>query len=170
MPKIEENSAWNMASFLINENEALVLTPYRDSVGKLTIGYGTNLEDDHMTAIEEVAVCDIETGISRPVAEFLKANDMQRVYSFLSESFAFWDELSDVRQAILIDMAYNLGNQGLLQFRKMLAALRIGEYGEAANQIKDSKYFRQTGRRAKRNVYMMKFGEFLTLEQFQELK
>jgi len=81
---------------------------YEDTVGILTIGYGRNLEGK---------------GITEAEAEYLLVNDIREVENELRERLPFFENLSSIRQEILISMGYNLGINGLLKFKKMLAAL-----------------------------------------------
>jgi GH24 family phage-related lysozyme (muramidase) len=47
------------------------------------------------------------------------------------------------RQGVLIDMAYNLGFNGLLQFKNMLKKVEQGDYAGAAQSILASKAAKQ---------------------------
>ncbi len=58
---------------------------------------------------------------------------------------------------IITDMAFNLGISKLSRFRKMLAAIAAGSYLEAAEELKDSLYYVQTGRRAKTHYESLKY-------------
>ena len=124
-------------------HEGLKLNPYRCPAGKLTIGVGRNLEDK---------------GISMAEALFLLRNDVEEVRTQL-ERYPWYTQLDPVRQKVLIDMAFNLGIGGLMQFRKMLAALEAGDYGKTADEMLDSKWARQVGKRAQRLAEMMRTGE-----------
>ena len=62
----------------------------------------------------------------------------------------FWYDLTPERRSVLINMAYNLGVNGLINFKKMIAALKIGDYEKASVEMKDSKWYRQVGNRAVR--------------------
>ena len=57
-------------------------------------------------------------------------------------------------------MAFNLGIKGLLQFSKMLKALGIGYYDKAAEECLNSRYAKQTGKRARRIAETIKTGRF----------
>lgn len=59
-------------------------------------------------------------------------------------------------KAILTNMAFNLGKRGLKGFRKMLAAIKLGDWGTAANEMENSKWFNQVGDRSKRLVERMR--------------
>jgi lysozyme len=142
-----------MAMNMARENENLTLTPYHDTVSKLTIGYGRNLEDK---------------GIKMEEAEAMLANDVIEAHRYLKKELAFYNSLSTPRKAVLMDMYHNLGFAGLLLFRKMLTALRVGDFDQAADQIKDSRYWDQVGRRARRNYCMMKFNRFFEISEAEQ--
>jgi len=71
-----------------------------------------------------------------------------------------WADLNEPRCAVLADMAFNIGRPRLLGFAKMLAAIRRGDYAEAADQLLESAYARQVGRRAQTNALVLKTGEW----------
>ena len=124
-------------------HEGLRKKPYRCTAGKLTIGVGRNLDDK---------------GISELEALYLLWNDMKDVMDAL-DRYAWYRQLDPVRQKVMIDMAYNLGMAGLLKFRKMIAALELGDYQAAADQMLDSRWARQVKTRADRLAEMMRTGE-----------
>lgn len=129
------------------KHEGVRLKPYRDSVGKLTIGVGRNLEDK---------------GISKKEAEMLLVNDVQDIIKQLNKH-EWFKKLDHIRRKVIIDMAFNLGVHGLLQFKNMIQAIEDEDYQLAAKEMIDSKWYRQHQRwgslRAKRLVKMMKTGE-----------
>lgn len=125
---------------LIKLHEGKRLKPYRCTAGKLTIGYGRNLED---------------VGISDREAHILLVNDVKLCVNNLKGNLKFWNDLSEVRQAVLIDMCYNLGWGGLSQFKHFLAALEAKDFNMAAVEMLDSKWAKQVGARANRLQYMM---------------
>ncbi len=130
---------------MIKEHEGLRLKPYKCTAGKLTIGYGRNLED---------------RGIQENEAEFMLNNDISAVADELESKVYFWDTLSPVRKAVLIDMAFNLGVEGLFQFSRTLADIEAGEYAEAGDEMMRSRWAEQVGRRAERLRAMMVTGEW----------
>lgn len=116
--------------------------PYKDTVGILTIGYGTNLD----------------AGISEPEAEYLAINRLAKVIVPLS-LMDFWGSLDETRRSVLVDMAYNMGINGLLGFRNMLDALRAKDFETAAAQMLASKWAGQVGQRAIDLSNQMKLGD-----------
>ncbi|QEE30787.1 hypothetical protein FTW19_23975 [Terriglobus albidus] len=66
--------------------------------------------------------------------------------------------LTATRQAVLIDMAFNLGLKRLAGFRKTLALLAAGDFAAAANEMLDSAWAREVPKRAKRDSDLMRAG------------
>lgn len=125
-------------------HEGLRLKPYRCTAGKLTIGIGRNLED---------------RGITTEEAMYLLQNDINSIWLQLANRLPYFLNLSEVRQRVLIDMAFNLGIEGLLAFRKTLAHVAAGRYAEAATEMLDSRWADQVGERSRRLSRMMRTNE-----------
>jgi lysozyme len=121
-------------------HESIRLMPYRDTVGKLTIGVGRNLTD---------------VGISQDEAHYMLTHDIVKVSSQLDSHLPWWRELSEVRQRVVADMCFNLGIGGLLKFVNTLAAVKSGDYTAAASGMRASKWYSQVGVRGRRLVKMM---------------
>jgi len=118
--------------------------PYEDSVGKLTIGVGRNLDD---------------RGLSAEEINFLHQNDLDIIWEEAS-GLPWFAGLDDVRKLVVLDMIFNLGLSRFLGFVKTVEAIVHKDYNRAAREMIDSKWFRQTGRRAKRLVRAMNTGEW----------
>jgi lysozyme len=127
----------------LQRDEGIRLTPYTDSVGKLTIGIGRNLDDN---------------GITHSEALMMMANDIISVQGDMDRAIPWWAELSARRQDALTNMAFNLGLPRLLKFKKMLAALEAGRWTEAKVEALDSKWARQVGDRAIRIAEIFRTG------------
>jgi len=69
-----------------------------------------------------------------------------------------FDALDDARKAVLIDMCFNLGINGLLGFKNALAAIAAGKYTTAAANMTASKWAGQVKGRAARLRDMMIHG------------
>ena len=125
----------------IKRNEGLRLKPYHCQAGKLTIGYGRNLE---------------AKGISIREAEYLFKNDLKIVAKQVANRIEFYRKLSYKRKMVLVDMAFNMGIEGLLGFKKMLAALKSRDFMEAGKELMRSKYAEQVKTRALQNyIYIV---------------
>lgn len=126
---------WPRLVKMLEQDEGFKPKPYRCSAGKLTIGYGRNLEDK---------------GLSREEASYLLHEDIRDAIKFLDQQLPWWKSLDgEARQEALVNMAFNLGGR-LLGFKKMLAALKSKDYGRAADEALDSKWAGQVGQRAQR--------------------
>ena len=124
--------------FLIEElkrDEGVELKAYQDTVGIWTIGIGRNLQD---------------VGVSMAEAEFLLATDIDVAVSELQRTFDWFEDLSDARQRVCVNMCFNLGLTRLLGFKKFLAAMEEGDWETAGVEMLDSKWARQVGARSTR--------------------
>ena len=127
----------------LERDEGVRLKPYLDTVGKTTIGVGRNLTD---------------VGISEDEADYLLHSDIARTIAGLDRNLNWWDSLDDVRQRVIVNMAFNMGVAGLLTFTNTLAAVHAGRYGDAADEMLASAWAKQVGPRALRLAEMMRTG------------
>lgn len=127
----------------LQRHEGLRLKPYHCTAGKLTIGYGRNLED---------------RGITEEEAGFMLDNDIDEVVSEL-ERMPLYLSLNPVRRTVLANMCFNLGLTRLLGFRRMLGALADKDWDRAADEMLDSVWARQVGNRAVELSELMRAGE-----------
>lgn len=116
--------------------------PYLDTVGKLTIGWGRNIEDN---------------GISQAEGDFMFDNDFARCQADLKQYKWYTDQPQNVQDA-LMNMCFNLGIGRLRGFKKMIAALENKDYTTAAIEALESKWANQVGQRAKDVALMIRQG------------
>lgn len=128
---------------MIKHHEGLRLKPYRCTAGKWTIGYGRNIEDN---------------GISEAEADLMLLSDIKSTVKTLRDNLPFFTGLSPNRQDALTDMCFNLGWTRFSGFKRMLGAIYEEDYARAAGEMLDSKWAKQTGRRALRLADIMKEG------------
>ena len=126
----------------LKRHEGLRLKPYHCTEGRLTIGYGRNLDD---------------VGITDAEAEQMLMNDAAKVLDQLQRVPTFC-ELDETRQAIIANMCFQLGYSGLMKFSNMWAALQERDYSRAANEMLDSRWAKQTPNRANELAAMMREG------------
>lgn len=141
-------------------DEGVVLTPYRCPAGKLTVGAGRNLDDNPLSPAELAEIGhDARTApITRCQAAYLLGNDIRRIMAALDKTIPWWSHLDEVRRRVLVNMAYNLGVGGLMEFHGTLRLLEIGHYKTAAITMLQSVWAGQVGRRATRLAEMMRTG------------
>ena len=118
---------------LLIKHEGLRLYAYKDTVNKTTIGVGRNLED---------------RGITREEALLMLDNDIKDFTNQLSERLYWFDAQPDKVKLVLVNMAFNLGLAGLLQFHNTLEHLKNGNYELASKEMLDSRWAKQVGNRA----------------------
>lgn len=125
------------------KSEGLRLSPYQDTVGKITIGWGRNLSDVGITESEAIMMLDHDILIAE--------RDTLRALPWTSS-------MDGVRFGVLVDMAFNMGITRLLTFKNTLAAVQARNYAKAAEHMLDSKWARQVGQRAVDLAEIMKKG------------
>jgi lysozyme len=124
----------------IKKHEGFRSHPYFDSVGKLTIGWGRNIEGN---------------GISKEEADILFENDFDAAVNDLMR-FDWWVMQPKSVQDALVNMRFNLGLHRLLGFTKMIQALQEKNYSKAAQESLDSRWAKQVGDRAKDVALMIR--------------
>lgn len=131
----------DILAILLPKHEGVRPYPYRDDVGKLTIGVGHNLTDNGLSKAAIAFIQDEDTDIAERAARAL---------------IPTFDALSDVRKAVVIDMAFNLGQLRFSEFRLTLAAINEGRWADAAAGMLDSAWAHQVGVRATELANMMR--------------
>jgi lysozyme len=127
----------------LKSDEGFREKPYSDTVGKLTIGYGRNLDD---------------VGISRQEAHDMLTRDAIKAMRDAADLVPNWVLIDPIRQNVVANMAFNLGKTRLAKFVKFLAAVNARDYLKASAEMKDSIWYVQTGSRARRLVDEMRTG------------
>ena len=126
-------------------HEGLKLKPYRCTAGKLTIGIGRNLDDRGISQKEAYAM--------------LERDILDCEQQLLDEIPDVYTGLDEVRQSVLLNMCFNLGLKGLLQFKNTLAFIASGDWERAANNMLASKWAKQVGMRAIELSELMRKGK-----------
>lgn len=117
---------------LLRKHEGWRNKPYIDTVGKMTIGCGRNLSD---------------RGLDDSEIMFLLEKDIVITMADLLSIFPNFMDFSDRRRMALISLAF-IGKERLLTFKKMIQAIKGGDWHKAADEVIDSKYAAQVGHRA----------------------
>jgi lysozyme len=119
----------------IKQDEGLRLKPYKCTAGKLTIGYGYNLEN----------------GIPQHIADMLFDLSMQNATREAVSIISDYDlKPSWQLRDILIQMCFQLGGRGVRGFKKMLTALEKGDFKSAGEEMLNSKWHKDTPKRCER--------------------
>ena len=142
---------------LVMMHEGWSATPYKCTAGKWTIGYGRNIEANPIPGKDLTFLHG--HGITRAEGRDLLLEDLDRLRTELNEIDEF-RACNDARQAVLIDMAYNLGIVGLMGFKNMWKALQDGKFQQAAAEMLNSRWALQVKGRAVRLAKMMSSGRW----------
>lgn len=135
----------NLKELLIR-HEGLKLRPYKDKLGYLTIGVGRCLDTN---------------GISREEALILLDNDIANIYKRILQFYGGWFyQLSSVRQDVIISMIFNLGFSGFSRFVGMIDSLKQKDFNAAADEMLQSIWASQVGRRAQELAIMMRTDKY----------
>jgi lysozyme len=121
---------------MLIRHEGKISYAYQDSLGYWTIGVGRLIDKRKGGGLSDLEIT------------YLLQNDINRVKNDLDRMLPWWGALNEDRQAVLIDMCFNLGIAGLLEFKKTLALLKEDNYEGAGDEMLNSDWAKQVGHRA----------------------
>jgi lysozyme len=127
----------------LRRDEGVRNFPYVDTVGKITIGIGRNLTD---------------LGISENGIQLFYQEDFDRINNQVQARLPYFQALDPVRQGVLINMAFNMGFNGLEKFQNMLTAFAKGDWEVAASEMMNSAWAGQVKDRATRLAQQTRTG------------
>jgi lysozyme len=133
----------------LRRDEDEILHAYPDHLGYLTIGVG-RLIDKRKGG-----------GITPEESAYLLSNDIDKRQAELLRRIPWVSTLDPVRFGALLNMAFQMGVDGLLGFKNTLAMIRAGNYSEAAEGMLQSLWAKQTPARAKRISEQMRLGVWM---------
>lgn len=114
----------------LRRDEGEVLHVYQDSKGYWTIGVGI-LVDERKGG-----------GITKEESTYLLRNRIAMKTDEIVKRFPWTKQLDKVRFAVLLNMAFQMGVDGLAGFKNFLAAVSVGRYTQAQIEMLDSKWAR----------------------------
>ena len=138
---------------LVKLHEGVVKHAYTDSRSYWTIGCG-RLIDERLGG-----------GLSDDEIDYLLKNDLDRCEAE-AVTYPFYEKMNDARKAVIISMLFNLGRPNFDKFQNFQAALLVGDYDLAANEMVRgsnggrSRWAEQVGKRADELSEMMRSGEW----------
>ena len=128
----------NLLKEEIKEHEGVVYGIYEDTLGLKTAGVGHLLREGE----DKLDWSDPE------VVEKYFAEDLDVAIGDARKfSPVDFDGLQESIQHALVNLSFNLGYNRLSKFRNFRAALARGDYQAAADELVDSKWYTQVGRR-----------------------
>lgn len=134
---------------LLERDEGRRKSVYQDHLGFWTLGVG-RLVDGRRGG-----------GLSDEEIDFLLDNDIKAKTAEVRAALPWFDSLDEVRQAVLVSMAFQMGTAGLLKFKNTLSMIERGDYSGAAHGMLESLWAKQTPLRATRLADMMEEGKWV---------
>ena len=133
------------AKDMIKVHEGLRLDKYMDSRGFPTIGYGHLIEEGET----------MPDRISQQKADELFDKDYDH-HKAAAMKIPGYDKASGMQKAALIDLTFNMGPAWASGFPAFKKAFAAGNYEQAGNELVDSAWYGQVGRRAPTIVNLIK--------------
>lgn len=129
------------------QHEGCKLKKYRDTEKNWTIYIG------HLCKPREVYL-----GTKEDAMTYLK-EDIEVAKNDLATVFPNYQAFSTVRQDCLVELLFNLGRPRFKTFVHMIHAINIGHWEDAADELKNSKWYGQVGpRRGDELIEMLREG------------
>lgn len=136
----------------VSAHEGFRATPYKDTEQLWTFAKGRCLETNPLSPAEWKYLLDnnmLALSISLEGANWLMLRQLDATEEDCARMFDFWDELDEVRREALVEMGYQLGPR-LFGFKRMLAAIRRQDWGSVKTEAMDSRWAKQTPKRAEK--------------------
>jgi len=134
----------------IAEDEGVVYKVYLDHLGLPTCGIGHLI-----TEYDEEFGKPVGTRVTEDRVIELFDADVQSVLNDCQKLYKNFFALPEEIQLIVANMMFNMGYTRLSQFKMMKAAVEAGNWLEAAEQMKDSRWAKQVPNRANRLIARM---------------
>lgn len=148
-----------MSLELLKKHEGFRSKCYKCTAGKLTVGYGYNLEANPLNLTQAMINEIIKKGVTKEYAENLLKMMVIDITKTLQARVEGFEKLDEARRWVLINMAYNLGIGGLLKFKNTLLLIRNGKYEQAAAGMLNSLWAKQVKGRASELAKIMRDGK-----------
>lgn len=153
---------------MLRIDEGLKLNVYKDTEGFWTVGIGHLLTKNPS---KEVAIKELDKLVGRSTMGVISNQEAQEIFkldvedvergimlnSVLSPVFL---SLDSARKTAMMNMVFQMGVAGVAGFKNSLALLKAKDWGKAASNLKQSKWYRQTPNRAGRVIEVFRTGTF----------
>lgn len=125
---------------IIKKNEGLRLSVYKDTRGFPTIGYGHLIKKGEKFGL-----------LTKQQADELFEKDFAEHLNH-AKKFPGFAGLTENRRGVIIDMTFNMGANWWNKWPNFVRHMVQGDYNSASNDIRSSRYYKQVGKRAERNI------------------
>ena len=128
----------------IKESEGFRSRVYKCTEGYDTIGYGFAVKDLVM---------------DKDIADMILERKVAELRLRVEQKFPFIDSMPEAVQDVMIEMCFQLGVSGFSKFKKTIQYLMTKQFKEAAVEMLDSKWYKQTPNRAKKLSDIVKYAK-----------
>ena len=132
----------------IANDEGVVYELYRCSLGHLTGGIGHLVTEGD----EEYYGMPVGTKVPHEQVDAWFAMDINRTLQDCKEIFPDFNDLPNEAQLVIANMCFQLGRPRLSNFKKFIAAVNDRDWVKAADEMEDSRWYKQTTARAERLI------------------
>lgn len=130
----------------LRRDEGVKYSAYQDHLGYWTIGVGRLIDErkgGHLTDDE---------------VDYLLQNDINSSYEDIKNEPWFKACDTDNRQRAVLNMRFQLGSAGIRSFKNSLQLIAQKKWAEAAKNLRDSLWYKQTTARAERVIQLIENG------------
>lgn len=153
---------------MLRYDEGLKLNIYKDTEGYWTIGIGHLLTKN---PLKSVGIKNLDSLLGRSTNGTITESEAQKIFQKDVEGVnrdikgnstvsPVFDSLDSERQKALQNMVFQMGISGVAGFKNSLALLKAKNWNQAAVNLKQSKWYRQTPNRAGRVIEVFRTGTF----------
>ena len=128
----------------VKESEGFRDKVYQCTQGYDTIGYGFAVKD---------------LVLDEDIADMILERKLDKLEARIDSKFPFTEDLPRNVKDVVIEMCYQLGVSGFSKFKQTIALLRLGNFKEAADEMLQSRWSRQTPNRSKRLSDIVKYAK-----------
>ena len=118
----------------IKRHEGFEPKVYKCTEGVDTIGYGFAIKDLYL---------------DEDIAELILMRKIQQLLERIIVAFSWFESSPEEVKFVVTNMCYQLGLKGFSKFKKTIYYLETEQYEEAADEMLDSLWHKQTPNRAK---------------------
>ena len=129
----------------IKHHEGFRSRAYRCTENHLTIGYGFAIKD---------------LDLDEDLAEEILLRKLEKLIKRVRNKFDWLDSVPHEVQGVIVEMSYQMGLSNVSKFKKALHAMQMLQWKKAADEMLDSRWAKQVGKRATKLSEVMKSGEW----------
>ena len=108
--------------------------------------------------------------VSKSIAMQWVDEELYQLDRKVGHNFPWFDELDQPRADIILSMCYQIGFSGFSKFNKFIAYMEKSEFEQASKEMLDSRWAKQTSKRALRHSEVIKCGDYKAVEYYKSIE